>query len=456
MRISQKIRSTELLFIENTGRADVYSRLSQDTVVISQATTYLFLVAQAGFMVTFSLLYLAWLSFVSFTITMIAIVVGAMVFLAKRGGIAQDFQIAASKESEFFDTLSHLLDGFKELKVNRNKSDAIFSHLNDISDETELHKVKAGIGSVTIIMFSDIFLYILVGTLIFFMPAMMDNYSEVLLKTITSVLFVIGPLGMVVSSVPMWVRAHVAVGNIMRLEASLDTFGKSLTSLRLTQAVPSSFRKVRFEQVVFNYTDKEGKPLFTVGPMDFTIKRGEVLFIIGGNGSGKSTLLKLLTGLYYPFSGEISVDGDEVDHLSYPAYRELFSIIFTDFHLFDRLYGMPSPDEKKIKELLKQMELDKKTKYLEGKFTNLNLSTGQKKRLAFIAAVLEDRPIYVFDEWAADQDPQFRKFFYDVLLRGLKDQGKTVIAVTHDDKYFYAADRVLKMEYGKLVDYNQF
>jgi putative ATP-binding cassette transporter len=184
------------------------------------------------------------------------------------------------------------------------------------------------------------------------------------------------------------------------------------------------------------------------------IKKGEMVFIVGGNGSGKSTFLKMLTGLYYPSAGSVDLNHEPIDRSEYASYRELFSIIFTDFHLFDKLYGLSNIEDKQVKALLRLMQLEKKTQYRENEFTHLDLSTGQKKRLAFIAALLENKPIYILDELAADQDPQFRKYFYEVMLPDLKQQGKTIIAVTHDDHYFHVADRVLKMEYGQLVDYS--
>ena len=58
---------------------------------------------------------------------------------------------------------------------------------------------------------------------------------------------------------------------------------------------------------------------------------------------------------------------------------------------------------------------------------------------------------YDFDEWAADQDPEFRRYFYDVLLPGLKAEGRTLIVVTHDDRYFHVADQVVFMEEGRVV-----
>lgn len=172
---------------------------------------------------------------------------------------------------------------------------------------------------------------------------------------------------------------------------------------------------------------------------------------MGGNGSGKSTLLKLLTGLYRPASGELRVNGQSLLPVQYHRYRNQFSIVFTDFHLFDRLYGLTRVNDESLAELLHDMELDLKTHYEEGRFSTLNLSTGQRKRLALIVALLDDKAILVFDEWAADQDPVFRKRFYEEILPDLKRRGKTVIAATHDDRYFSVADRVLKMECGRFV-----
>ncbi len=193
--------------------------------------------------------------------------------------------------------------------------------------------------------------------------------------------------------------------------------------------------------------------MFLMGPVNLSIRQGEVLFIVGGNGCGKSTLLKLLTGLYFPLAGgRLTLDNQLVTYDTYQAYRELYSIIFTDFHLFHKLYGLDSIDENQVKQLLKEMEIQNKTDYADNQFTNIDLSTGQRKRLAYISTLLEDKAIFVFDEWAADQDPVYRKLFYEKFLDDLRAMNKTVIAVTHDDNYFDMADRVIKMEEGRLID----
>jgi putative ATP-binding cassette transporter len=129
----------------------------------------------------------------------------------------------------------------------------------------------------------------------------------------------------------------------------------------------------------------------------------------------------------------------------------LFSAIFSDFHLFEKLHGLSAVDPERVNALLRLMEISDKTAFSEGHFTNTHLSTGQRKRLALVVSYLEDKPIYVFDEVAADQDPQFRRYFYETLLPELKSAGKTVVVVSHDDRYFQAGDRVLQMDYGKLV-----
>jgi putative ATP-binding cassette transporter len=183
------------------------------------------------------------------------------------------------------------------------------------------------------------------------------------------------------------------------------------------------------------------------------IPRGELLFIVGGNGSGKSTFMKLLTGLYQSEAGLVMVDGRLIQKENIFYYRDLFSVIFSDFHLFDRLYGSEEVDAEKVKELIQGMKLEEKVQFKDGRFSTLNLSTGQRKRLALIASLVEDKEIYIFDEWAAEQDHHFRAYFYEVILPDLKKAGKTIIAVTHDDRYWGKADRVIKFEYGKLADF---
>jgi putative ATP-binding cassette transporter len=201
-----------------------------------------------------------------------------------------------------------------------------------------------------------------------------------------------------------------------------------------------------------NYPSEEKDEGFMLGPIDLTLRPGELVFFIGGNGSGKTTLAKLLLGLYAPEAGEIRLDGAVITEENRDHYRQLFTAVFSDFYLFDSLLGIETPqlDEQALG-YLKRLQLTQKVQVNDGVLSTTNLSQGQRKRLALLTAYLEDRSIYLFDEWAADQDPLFKQVFYYELLPELKAQGKTVLVISHDDRFYEVGDRIIKLEYGKIV-----
>jgi putative ATP-binding cassette transporter len=297
------------------------------------------------------------------------------------------------------------------------------------------------------------FFVLLLGAVAFVLPVIATSFSGSATKIVAAILFFFGPLINVVTLIPMLSQVNVAVDNLQRLEATLD---EGLAHSMEKEAAPlvdlSSFATIRLEGICFAYADPDGNPTFQVGPIDGEIRRGEVLLLVGGNGSGKTTLLKLLTALYRPTRGGIKVDDLEIGPTNVRSYRNLFSAIFSDFYLFEKLHGLSAADPERVNALLRLMQISDKTAFSEGRFTNINLSTGQRKRLALVVSYLEDKPVYVFDEVAADQDPEFRKYFYETLLPEMKSAGKTVVVVSHDDRYFRAGDRVLQMDYGKLAD----
>jgi putative pyoverdin transport system ATP-binding/permease protein len=454
LRIINKIRQSELQFIEKTEYATLYTPLTQGSNLLSEVAIEIVRAGESLIVLIFSGFYLTWLSPISFLITLSFIGVAIMMYLHHEHFISEGLDRAFEKETQLFGLLSHILKGFKELKINRQKNDDVFTDVEQLAKQNKTLKVDSMMKLATEMMYNQIVLYLLLAILIFIIPLFSSSHNEVIFKVITTILFIIGAAESLMMALPEITRANVVVEKIYQLEAQLDQMNASQSHL-ISKTPIDTFQKIRLANTTFRYTDSSDNALFSVGPLDMTLNRGEMLFIVGGNGSGKSTLLKLLTGLYYPATGFISVDDDKIDQTHYHNYRELFSIIFTDFHLFDKLYGLHQIDEQLLKSLLHSMQLDQKTQYADGQFTNLELSTGQKKRLAFITAILENKPIYVFDELAADQDPAFRQYFYEVVLQELKQQGKTIIAVTHDDKYFHVADRVLKMEYGQFVNFKE-
>lgn len=454
-RISDKLRHTELEFIERYGYAHIYNCLFQDTLQISQSSAVVFASIQAAIMLGFAMVYIAWLTPEGFLLTVGAIALGAWVFLLKRAVIIRDINEATRHEALFFDALEHTLEGFKEVKINRAKSLDLYEHQVRIAEDVQVLKSRTGINSVFVTMFSEVFFYILIAVILFVWPYFQKTDPGIIIKLTACMLFIIGPLDLLFGSLPLFVKADAAVANLRRLEQEVDEASRGAqTGEPAANAMPV-FEQLEFRDVCFEYQNVDEKQRFKVGPINFKISAGEIVFIVGGNGSGKSTLLKMLTGLYYPTSGRIDVNGESLDRELYPDYREFFGIVFTDFHLFDRFYGAVDIDEKQVRSLIKEMGLADKTKFRDGAFTNINLSTGQRKRLALINAIADGRQIYIFDELAADQDPEFRRHLYENLLPDLRRLGKTIVAVTHDDKYFSAADRVIKMEEGHMQEVQQ-
>jgi putative ATP-binding cassette transporter len=288
---------------------------------------------------------------------------------------------------------------------------------------------------------------------VFVLPQFITETPHTLSQLSAAVLFVTGPLAILGFTVPEYERADVAATNLTALERRLEQAAAAAPEDRI-DPFAGTFTEIEATDLGFTYPANANAPAgerFALGPVSITIRAGEIVFFVGGNGSGKTTLLKLLAGLYTPSTGVIRVDRRVVDAASLQAYRELTTAVFTDFHLFKRLYGLGDRSAA-LPPLLDQLQIAGKTGYGPDGFSRLELSTGQRKRLAMAVALLEDRPLYIFDEWAADQDPEFRRYYYEHLLPELKRQGKTVLAISHDDRYFHCADRVVFMDYGAIRD----
>ncbi|MBF0397779.1 MAG: cyclic peptide export ABC transporter [Desulfobacterales bacterium] len=444
--IIEKVKSAELLSFENLGRSQIYNVITLDVQTLSNAAyimrwmcdgallcigllTYQFIVYKPAFLFTFGILLFGTLVYA-----------GKIIFAKKWVHLARD------KEKELFDGISDLIYGFKELRINDKKNDDFFhKNLKIKSEDNKKFRIKAenslaDSNIITTIMETMAFIPI-----IFILPSHGNYNIHALAVSITCLLFF--PFNTIKETIPYFVKGWISVERIMNIIEEIEKIKIEKTYFK-SDKKSCDFKKIKYDNLSFTYSDKEGNPLFSIGNINLSIHPGEIIFITGGNGSGKSTLLKLLTGLYSPLSGIIKIDDLEV---SMSDYRFLFSAIFSDFHLFDQLYGLQNIDEKRVKELLTLMELDEKVTFKENSFSTLDLSTGQRKRLALLSAILENKQIYVFDEWASDQAPHFRNYFYNNLLPTLKKENKTIIAVTHDDRFFHVADKVLKLDYGQII-----
>jgi putative ATP-binding cassette transporter len=451
IRLADKIRRSDLLALESIGESDIYARISRDTAAIAQAARPMFAAAQSVVMILFTLLYIAAVSPIAMLLCLGLIAAGASIYLKDRTGYESGLKESSAQEDQLYECLNGLLKGFKELRINQLKSDDVFEEFRSTATRVRDVRTRVMILFSNNIVFVEMFFLVLLGAIAFILPVVSTSFSGSATKIVAAILFFFGPLGSVVTMIPVLAQVNVTVGNLDRLESTLDAILAKSTECEVTPSIDfSSFRAIRLEGVRFVYQDPGGNASFQIGPVDVEVPRGEIVFLAGGNGSGKTTLLKVLTALYHPTQGAIRVDSEAIGPANIQSYRNLFSAIFSDFHLFEKLHGLREAAPERVDELLELMDIAHKTAFREGRFTNIQLSTGQRKRLALVVSYLEDKPIYVFDEVAADQDPRFRRYFYEALLPELKRAGKTVVAVSHDDRYFHVADRVLQMDYGAL------
>ena len=450
IRISDKIRHAELSTMDKFEQknSQIYNTLVQDTSLLAYVGSIMIDSAASSIMLLFALGYMFFISPIAFAITFIIISFGSYYYLSLNTHVLKKSHEATKVEHNLLDSLIGMLSGFNEIKINRLKSDRVFASHSDIAQDLRDKKTEISLDYVSITMFFQVLLYLLLALVLFVLPHLDMVDSAVIIKIIASLLFIMSPLEKIIDSIPIISKADVAIVNIQKLEKQLDSNEIIVKNYELDPI--KKFDTIELNSIEFNYYDKQGEKSFGVGAIDLKINSGDIIFIVGGNGSGKSTLIKLLLGLYFPHKGSISCDNKEIVDQNYAQYRDLFSIVLTDFHLFDKLYGVQEDNSSKVNKLLEKMGLSSKTAFVDGAFTNLDLSTGQRKRVALINSILEDKQIYVFDEWASDQDPEFREYFYNTLLKELKAQGKTIIAVTHDDKYFGIADKIYKLTYGKL------
>ena len=455
MRISDKLLFTHLRFVESQGIGEIYARLTTDVTQVARAAIKFLNAVQNIVVVLFCLGYIGWLSPLALGCTIVAIIVGLVVYLAQDRRAVGKVRAARAKEAEFFTGIKDILDGYKEIKLNRARHMAVREGIDEVSADFRDLNVGAEILYIRGFMTSQLFLFGLMGMLIFVLPQLVPEVGGAVFPFLAAILFLVGPMENLVTAMPRLSKARVSLRKVRELEAALDAEVASDED-RSRRIAPLGFETLTLDGIGFEFVEEGSDDSFDLGPVDLEIRRGEVMFIVGGNGSGKTTLLKVLTALYTPTAGRILIDGRPVEAADRQAYREMFSAIYNDFHLFRRLYGMTDPDLGQLDRLLSLLQLSRKTRYEGEAFSTVSLSTGQRKRLAYAVAALEDRNIYVLDEFAADQDPGFRRFFYNELLPELKAQGKTIIAVTHDDAYFHACDRLIKMDYGRIVQESDY
>ncbi len=448
----RKILAVPLRDLEQMGTSRILAALTDDVFNVTQALLAVPMVSVNLAILLGGAAYLGWLSWKMLAAIMIVIAGGAMGYLMVVSSALRFCRWAREEEDKLFGYFRALTDGIKELKLHRSRRRAFFSsNIESVTTSYQRHNVAAEIRFAAAQSWSHLLYFALIGLILFLAPSLANLSNRTLTGYVVTTLYLMGPLSGVLSSFSLFGRARVALQKVQEIGVSLA--GHSTEDCPEHKAEKSRrFERLELCGVLHSYHRELEDSSFILGPIDLSFQPGELVFLVGGNGSGKSTLAKIITGLYLPEAGEIRLDGELVTNRNRDSYRQLFSAVFADFFVFDNLLGLDGADlDSRASGYLEQLHLKHKIRVTNGTLSTTSVSQGQRKRLALLTAYLEDRPFYLFDEWASDQDPHFKKVFYTQLLPDLKARGKTILVITHDDRYFDLADRIVKLDYGKLA-----
>jgi putative pyoverdin transport system ATP-binding/permease protein len=453
LQLSRRILACSLRQLEEIGASRLLATLTEDIETISNASFSIAVLCVNIALFVGCLVYLTWLSPLGFLPVMALLGVGVLIHqvILKKG--RRFFKLSRDQQDELFQHFRTITEGIKELKLHQQRRQAfLVEDLQTAAAISRRYRINALDTFALANGWGLAAFFVLIGILIFALPSWLNLSTAVLTGYALTLLFMLTPLRGILVTVPELSRASVALEKIETLGLSLVAQTKEPDTIAYNNHSPH-WRSLKLVGVTHSYPAEREDSHFVLGPLQLTFQPQELVFIVGGNGSGKSTLVKLITGLYSPEAGEIQVDGEPITDENRDWYRQHFSVVFSDFYLFDRLLGLENSDlDQHTKDYLIQLHLDHKVTVKDGKLSTTALSQGQRKRLALLTAYLEDRPIYVFDEWASDQDPTFKEIFYQQILVELKKRGKTVLVISHDDRYFHLADRTIKLDYGKVVD----
>lgn len=453
MGLVENLRLADLWKLDHFGQARLYDSITQSSQAISMNSQFLALSLRALLLTLAVLVYIAWISPLAFLV-----VSGFLIFCAigyRRLGRAlnQRQELSARMAAGLFESITDLFDGFKEQRLSSARSRDLGLAFGTVSTAVTRAQNDVHLHGWRQYVFAEMVFTLMLGSLVFVVPAYSPVFSHHVVKAAAAVMFMFGQFAALLQTVTLLGAADSAAGRMLDLERDLAGLAEEGGG-GAQEPVPEEFTELKLNGVEFAFPAPAGEQPFVVGPIDFSLRRGETVFVTGGNGSGKSTFIRLLTGLYHPLRGHLAVDGMRIGPERYDGYRRLMATVFSDFHLFARLYDVPAsvPEGREAHDLMRWMEMAEVTTLDNGRFGRRDLSSGQRKRLGLIAALLEGKPILILDEWAADQDPYFRRKFYREIVPALKARGLTIVAVTHDDSYFDMADRRVRMEEGRIVE----
>jgi putative pyoverdin transport system ATP-binding/permease protein len=449
--LSRQILATSLRHLEALGAPRLLAALTEDVEAITDAFIWYPVLCINSAMVVGCLIYMGWLSWGLLLGVLAFMALGILSYRIPQHWAVRSLWLAREENDRLYHHFRAQAEGIKELKLHHDRRQAFLSQVLQSTATAFRRHTVVGMSIYAVTRsWGNLLFYVFIGLLLFALATLYELTAQTITGYTLAILYMMTPVASILNALPDLGRASVALKKIEALGLSLMAHTTEEEAPTPRVAPLPSWEALELQGVTYTYYREKEDRSFILGPVDLTFHPGELVFLIGGNGSGKTTLAKLLVGLYVPAAGEIRLHGEPITDANRECYRQHFSAVFSDFYLFDSLLGLdPVKLDTRAQDYLVQLQLNHKVQVAEGRLSTLDLSQGQRKRLALLTAYLEDRPFYVFDEWAADQDPLFKKLFYTQLLPELKARGKTVLVITHDDQYIHRADRCIKMEEGK-------
>lgn len=452
--LSGKLLGTPYKKLQGIGKAELLGILTSDIVTFTQAFQSIPLVFCDAVLVLMCLGYMAWLSWQLLLMFVLVLGLSMLAYHLAETIPLRRMRELRQKMDIVFKNFRNLVEGTKELQLNAQRRTYFIDEViaRDARQFSRLFVSAMNgytwLGNVGAMMF-----FLIIGVVVFVLPAWIPLAAPTVTKFVMLLMYLIGPISNIMLGLPQLRQAAISLNKIAQLDGVL---GGQPMAVNAAAPAPAPFAAaaplvLEFQGVCHHYRSPGDDSRFMLGPLDLHIRQGEILFIVGGNGSGKTTLAMLLLGLYEPEAGRIVLNGTAVSAANIASYRSHFSAVFADFHLFEEVIGHDDATlALRANDFVAKFGMAHKVNVADGKFSTLALSTGQRKRLALVSAYLEDRPVVLFDEWAADQDPVFKRVFYTEVLPDLQARGKTVLIITHDDAYFPYADRIVKLADGQL------
>ena len=454
LKLCAQVTRTSLRTLEKKGPSHILAVLTDDVSTVAWALQCVPGLTINGAVLVGGAVYLAWLSWTIFLGVVGLMLVGTLTYKILHDRAFRVIYAARESRASLFRHFRSLTEGIKELLMHRGRREAFLSE--DVT-QTALSLRHLNLVATKQYLIADawtqLLFYGLIGAILLVFADLLKLPGESLTGYVFTILYLMNPLWAVIGTVPTLIRGQVALEKIEGLALGFDSLEEDREADMgfLPQTLQTA--SLELEGVVFSYEDDgPGNDRFVLGPVDFRLGPGDLVFIVGGNGSGKSTFVKLLVGLYRQRLGEIRLGGRPIADSNRDWYRQHFSVVFSDFYLFEKFLGLDKKTlDVRAQMYLRRLALDQKVQVTDQRLSTTDLSQGQRRRLALLTAYLEDRPFYVFDEWAADQDPQYKEVFYTELLPELRARGKAVAVITHDDRYFHLGDRIIKLDEGKIV-----